>query len=131
MNEVAQSIFSTLGAGTALVSLLGGTAIYQQQAPNGTPLPYVVFNKQAGGPEYVDPHDRRDLVYYVRAYAESAKAAGAIDGACENLLHRQSIVVTGWNTVQCYRTTDLESVDNRPDGEPVFMAGGFYRVRIV
>lgn len=131
MNAVASAIYSTLAAGTALTTLLGGTAIYQQQAPAGAALPYVVFSKQAGGPEYTDPHDRRDLTYFVRAYAESAKDAGAIDTAAENLLHRQAITITGWNVVQCYRTTEFDSVENQQNGEPVYMAGGFYRIRIV
>jgi hypothetical protein len=131
MNAVAVALYTTLSGGTALTSLLGGTAVYQQQAPDGAALPYVVFSKQAGGPENIDPHDRRDLTYFVRAYAGSAKTAGQIDAAVEALLHRHNLPVTGWNTLWCARDADLETVEPQPNGVPVYMAGGMYRIRIV
>ena len=131
MNALAQAIFSTLAGGTALTSLLGGTAIYQSQAPDGTPLPYCVYSKQAGGPENIDPSDRRDLYYFVRGYATSAKQAGEIDEAVDNLLHRHNIGVTGYTVIWCARETDLESVENPPNNAPVYMAGALYRIRIV
>jgi hypothetical protein len=131
MNAVAAGLYTTLSGGTALTSLLGGTAVYQQQAPDGAALPYVVFSKAAGGPENSDPHDRRDLTYFVRAYAVSAKSAGAIDAAVEALLHRRNLSVTGRKTLWCARSADLETVETQPNGVPVYMAGGMYRIRIV
>jgi len=132
MNELAAALYTTLTGGTALTAQLAGTAsVYHAQAPHGAALPYMVFSKAAGGPvnEYGD--DAREVSYFVRAYAESAKTAGAIDAAAAALLHRKPITVSGRNTVWCLRVTELEQVDNPPDNVPVFMAGAIYDIRIV
>lgn len=132
MNEIATALYTTLTGGTALTNQLAGTAsVYHAQAPHGAALPYVVFSKAGGGPVNAYPDDAREVSYFVRGYAESAKVAGAIDAAAAALLHRQSITVTGWNTVWCKRVTELEQVDNPPDAVPVYMAGGIYDIRIV
>ena len=131
MNVIASGIYSALSAGTALTTALGGTAIYHHQAPEGKALPYVVFNKQGGGPDNSHADDARDYVYFVRGYATTAKAAGEIDDAVSALLHRKSITVSGRNNFWLARETDLETVDTTAAGNLVFMAGAVYRIRIV
>lgn len=131
MNAVGSALYGTLTGGTALTAQLAGTgAVYNQQAPEGAALPYMVFSKAGGGPENIDPHDRRDLTYWIRAYADSAKTAGAIDGAASTILHRATLTVTGYRTIWCVRETEFEMVENPPDGVPVYMAGAYYRIRI-
>ena len=131
MNELNAAIYSTLGAGTALTGLLGGTAIFHLQAPEGHTLPYVVFSKQAGGPENSHPDDARDYVYFIRAYASTAKAAGDIDAAVSALLHRKALTVTGWNNFWLAREGEYETVETTPGGVNVYTAGANYRIRIV
>jgi len=131
MNELSAAIYSTLTGGTALTTLLGGSAVYHHKAPDNAPLPYVVFNKQGGGPENSHPDDARDYVYFIRGYAASAKAAGDIDAAVSALLHRKGMTVTGWNCFWLARETDLESEETTPAGVSVYMAGAIYRIRIV
>ena len=131
MNAVNYGINSALTGGTALITLLGGTCIYQGQAPESKPLPYVVFSKQGGGPENTHADDARDLLYFVRGYATTGQAAGAIDDAVSALLHRKSITVSGWRNFWLARETDYESTETTVTGEIVFTAGGIYRIRIV
>lgn len=131
MNAVNAGIYTKLAGGTALIALLGGTSIYQGQAPEAKPLPYVVFSKQGGGPENTHADDARDLLYFVRGYATTGQAAGAIDDAISALLHKKSISATGWTNFWLARETDYESVETSPTGQLVFTAGGIYRIRIV
>lgn len=131
MNAINAALMTTLGGGTALVSLLGGTAIYHHQTPDNKPLPYVVFNKQGGGPENTHPDDARDYVYFVRGYATTAKAAGEIDEAVSALLHKKSIAPSGYSNFWLARETDIDSVETTTAGVNVYSAGALYRIRIV
>lgn len=131
MNAIAAALYSTLTSGTALTALLAGTtAVYNGQAPDDAALPYVVFSKQGGGPENIDPSDRRNLIYFVRGYALTAKAAGDIDTQVDTLLHKKNLSVSGKTVIWTARETDLEMVENPPDDVPVYMAGGLYRIRL-
>jgi hypothetical protein len=130
MNAMGTALYSTLAGGTALTTLLGGTAIYNQQAPAGAALPYVVYSLQGGLTENIDPGTRRDLTYFVRGYSASAKRAGEIDAAIEALLHRKTLTVTGWRNFWTTRETDLELVETTPAGESIYMSGAFYRIRL-
>jgi hypothetical protein len=131
MNAVTTSLYSTLSGGTALTSLLAGTtSVYNQQAPDAAVLPYVVFSKQGGGPENIDPGDRRDLTYYVRGYAATSKRAGEIDNAIDGLLHKKTLTLSGWRNFWTTRQTDIELVETGEDGEKTFSSGALYRIRI-
>ena len=44
MNVINVAIQSALSGGTALITALGGTAIYHLEAPPLHPLPYVVYS---------------------------------------------------------------------------------------
>ena len=131
MNAINYGLNSALAGGTALISLLGGTAIYHGQAPESASLPYVVFSQQGGGPENTHADDARDLLYFVRGYATTGKAAGDIDDAISALLHRKSITVSGWRNFWLARETDYEFVETTATGGLIFTAGGIYRIRIV
>lgn len=130
MNAVASAIYSTLSSGTALITALGGTAIYEMQAPDSASLPYVVFSKQGGGPININPSDMRDLIYYVRAYAASQKAAGTIDALIDALLNKRTLTVTNYTNYFTVREQDLDFVETRPSGLRVYSAGALYRIRI-
>lgn len=134
MNALDTAIYSMLSGGTALTTLVGGTAsprIYHLQAPEGSPLPYVVWNIQGGGDTNDSPHRVKSLVIFVRGFSSvSAKDAGSIDAQVDGLLHLKTLTVTGWTNIWLARETDLETVENPPSGAPVYMAGGLYRVNI-
>jgi hypothetical protein len=130
-NLLGSAIYSKLSAGTALTSLLSGTtAIYRNQAPDKEPPPYVVYSLYAGGPLNVTPSDMREVVYFVRAYASGRPTAARVDDEISALLHKGSLTVTGYVNPFTFRETDLEMLDNLPDGERVYMAGGLYRIAL-
>lgn len=124
------AIYTQLAAGTALRALLGGTAIYYQQAPDGAALPYVVFSLQAGGPENETPSDAWNELYYVRGYAQSPSTAGSIDYECNALLHRKSLTVTGYTNFWTARESGITLVETPPSGGQIWSSGALYRVRL-
>jgi hypothetical protein len=129
LNALRDAIYTQLASGTALTTALGGTAIYHLHAPEGAALPYVVFSWQGGGDLNIDPNETSETVQFIRAYAASDAAAGTIDGLVRARLHRQSVTVTGYNTVYCWREGDYETVETTA-GTAIYTHGGFYRIRI-
>lgn len=130
MNELNAALYSQLVGGTALVAALGGTAIYNAQAPNGASLPYVVFSHQAGGELNITPSPIHDVVYYVRAYAATAKQAAQINALIRARLHNQPITVTGWTVVTIQREDIYTSIETDAAGVQTHAAGGMYRIQL-
>ena len=123
-------LFNQLSGGTALITALGGTAIYQMQAPPNSTLPYVVMSHAGGGPENITPSDMRNQIVFVRAYAATVSQANNLDALCSARLHKQNVAVTGYTNLYTWRETDLQNVDNPADLAPVYMAGAHYRIRL-
>lgn len=129
-NAIAQGLYSKLAAGTALTALLGsGTAsIYGMTAPDNATTPYLVYNVQGGGARNDNPHDTRDVVYTIRAFGASLRAAGSVDLQVSTLLHRGSLSVSGYTFVTCRRETEIELVEDAPNGQSYFLVGAMYRI---
>lgn len=127
MNALDSSIYSRLNGGTALTTMLSGTtAIYKEQAPDNTTLPYVVFSNQGGGDMNETPSRMKNLLIYVRGYASSMSLAGSIDTAIDALLHNNVLTVSGWSDIWASRETDVERTDEAPGGY-VYSSGAVYR----
>lgn len=134
MNAVEIAMYSTLSAATALTALLAGTtAVYNQQAPQGAALPYVVFGLNAGGDDNDNPHRAKALVYSVKAVGTAGFAnAGSIDIQIDALLHHGTLSPSGWTNFWTARESDFRYVETPTDGggRRFYHAGGLYRVRI-
>lgn len=130
MNVLNAAIYSALSSNAALITALGGTAIYHLQAPESRPLPYVVYSWQGGGDVNDNPHGDNESLRFVRAYAATAQQAGAIDALIKPLLHKAALTVTGYTTVFCFREDDYESVETPTSGVNTYVMGGIYRIRL-
>lgn len=130
MNALNQGIFTQLAGGTALITALGGTAIYHMQAPDNTALPFVVFSWAGGGDVNQTPSSGLEVVEFIRVYHTNAQAAGAIDDLVRARLHQQTLTVTGYTCMWCVREDDYESVEQTTSGVPVYTMGGNYRIAI-
>lgn len=124
------ALYSALTGGSALISALGGTLIYQDQAPDNASLPYVVFSHMGGAPIMATPKDMREGLWYIRAYAQTRAQANRLDGLLDDLVHKVEISVSSWTTYWCAREVDRSLVENPPGDSPVFSSGGIYRIRI-
>jgi hypothetical protein len=129
MNELNTALYSTLSAGTALLSLLGGTAIYHLQAPDGAALPYLIYSWQGGGPT-TEVRYLTSQVEFIRAYGTTALQAGSIMAAADALLDYTPMTVSGWTNIFLAREGDYEMVETLPNGEQVYTDGGFYRIML-
>ena len=132
LGDTSTAIYTTLAAGTALITKLGGTAIYDMQAPDGVALPYVVFNHQGGGPDSINPSEIESNLWLVKAYsATSAKNASEIFAEADTLIHRKQLSINGGtvNTFWCAREQNVKLVETLPSKQLVWMRGGIYRLR--
>jgi hypothetical protein len=124
------ALFSALSGGTALTAELGGTAIYNTQAPDNKALPYVVYSHQGGGPNNITKSDLRENVWYVRAYGPTLAKATAIDRQIDAILNRKALSVSGYACFWCAREQDFQIVETPASGTHIYSAGAFYRIRI-
>lgn len=129
INALNAAIYSKLSGGTALISALGGTAIYHGVAPEGKALPYVIWSYVAGGHENMTPHESVNAVIYVRAYSTTAKNAATIDGLVAELMETE-LTVTGWNNYWLAREESIVLPEIDEAGKTTWSCGAYYRVRL-
>lgn len=129
-NALNTAIYNQLKAGTALITALGGTALYYLQAPDEAVQPFVVWSYQAGGDENQTPNRTKNIVVNVRSFARTAAQAGTIDALVDGRLHMQTLSVSGWTNFWLARETEVALVENLPNVEKSYMAGALYRVRL-
>lgn len=129
-NVINTAIFNQLAGGTALISALGGTALYYLQAPDNTAKPFIVWNKQAGGDENDTANRTKNLVYLFRVFAAHPDQAGTIDALMDARLHNQTLSVSGWSNFWMARETEVSLIENMPNIEKSYVVGAMYRLRL-
>jgi len=129
-NALNAGIWSKLSGGTALITALGGTAIYPGQAPDDINPPYVVWSYQFGGPDNMTPRESTQQVIYIRAYANTEAQAGTIDALISDLLHKGTITASGWNSFWVARETEFAFPEVDEAKVITWTAGAYYRVRM-
>ncbi len=130
-NALNAGMFSKLSGGTALVTSLGGTFIYFNQAPDDQSLPYVVWSYAGGvGHENITPSESINELLLVRGYAANPALAGTVDGQISALLHKQVLTVTGYTNFWTAREQAVHLSDVDDAGLTTWTSGAFYRVRL-
>lgn len=129
-NALNTAIYNRLAGSTALVTTLGGTAIYYLQAPDNAVKPFVVWSYSAGGDENETANRTKNLVVLMRSFASTPKQAGEVDKAVDDLLHLQPLTVTGWTNFWLARESEVSLVENLPNVEKSYMTGAYYRARL-
>jgi hypothetical protein len=132
MNALNSALYSRLQTTSAITSQLSGTtAIYNQQAPEGAVLPYVVFSTPSELDENMTQNRTKNNVVYIRAYSGSSAAqAGSIDAAIDTALHLIPLTVTGWSNFWMVREQGIELVETQPSGKIIYSSGANYRCRL-
>lgn len=119
-----------LSGNSALTTELGGTLIYNKQAPQDPGTKYVVFNWAGGGDENLTPHRTRNVVYTVQAVATTQAQAATLDRLIDAALHEKTLTVSGWTNFWTAREDDISFVEQDAGGNPIFHVGAQYRIRI-
>lgn len=122
------ALYTTLSGGTALTTELGGTFIYNQQAPQTPGDKYVIFQWQGGGDVNDTPIRSRNPLYAVFGVGLTQEAAGAIDTEVDTLLHNGSLSVSGWSNFWLARESDINFSEIDSGGVTRYRVGGLYRV---
>lgn len=123
-------LFNKLTGSSALISELGGTAIYKLIAPPSVSLPYLIFQWQGGGDENQTPSRLLNEIFTVKGVAGSNAKAHAIAEDIDNALHDQALTVTGWSNFWLAREGRVSYHEVEPDGQAVYHEGGMYRIRL-
>lgn len=122
------ALYSTLSTASALITELGGTFIYNKQAPQSPGDKYVIFQQQGGGDLNDTPIRHRNLVYSIFGVAKTQEAAAAIDTDIDAALHNGSLSVTGWSNFWLAREGDVNLSEVDLGGVTRYRVGGLYRV---
>lgn len=131
-NALGSAVYGKLSGGTALTALLAGaTSVYNVAPPFEAAYDYVVFNVQTGNEENDSAHRVKDITLQVRAYSTALNRAGSIDAACDVLLHRQALSVSGWVEIFTpQRIQDIEIIEYDESDRPIYTRGGLYELKI-
>ncbi|MBN1122798.1 MAG: DUF3168 domain-containing protein [Anaerolineae bacterium] len=92
--------------------------------------PYILIELVGGGDENASPTRQREVVYTVKAVADTADAAEQIDAQIDAQLHEGTLTISGWQTVSMVRENDLADTQDDGGGGTEFVIGGQYRIRI-
>ena len=132
MNALNSALYSKLQTTSGITSLLSGTtAIYNQQAPEGATLPFVVFSTPSEVDENMSQNRTKNNVVFIRAYSGvSASQAGSIDAAIDTALHLIPLTVSGWTNFWMVREQGIELVETQPSGKIIYSSGANYRCRL-
>lgn len=132
LNE-GSAIYTRLAANSALITELGGTAIYERFVPASVSLPYVLFMENSGGNDNDAPRESRDLRITVKGVSSSYSQAKRIAAQIYSSLHEAEASMSagsGWDIYRCQHTVDFEFTD-KVETTQEYHVGGLYRMRIV
>lgn len=122
------ALYNELTGAADLITELGGTFIYNQEAPQSPGDKYVVFQQQGGGDVNDTPIRERSVLYSVFGVGLTQEAAAAIDSDIDAALHLAELTITGWSNLWLARETDVNFTELDSGGVTRYRAGAIYRV---
>lgn len=124
------AVFSKLTGSSNLMTALGGTAVFKNQAPDNQSLPYVVWNWQSAIDENQTPSRMWNAILNIRCYAANASQAGSVDGIIDGLFTGTAFSVNGFTNFWTAREMEFDNTIIEPDKTRTEVVGGLYRIRI-
>lgn len=122
------ALYNKLTGAAALITELGGTFIYNQQAPQPPGDKYVIFNQQGGGDVNDTPIREKSILYSVFGVGLTQEGAGAIDTEIDEALHLAALTISGWSNLWLARETDVNFTEIDGGGVTRYRAGAMYRI---
>jgi len=123
-------LYTKLSGTSALTTELGGTLIYNKEAPQTPGDKYVIFQQQGGGDVNSTPQRSREVLYTIFGVARTQEDAAAIDGQIDTALHNGSLTVSGWTNIWLARETDINFSEVDSGGVTRYRVGAIYRAII-
>jgi hypothetical protein len=128
VTALASALYTKLRTTAELITELGGTFIYNKQAPQNPNDNYVVFSQQAGGDVNDTPIRERSVLYTIFGIALTQAKAAAIDTDIDTALHLAELTISGWSNLWLARETDVNISQIDSGGVTRYHVGGIYRV---
>lgn len=122
------ALYTKLTGAAGLITALGGTYIYNKQAPQSPNDEYVIFQQQGGGDVNDTPIRERAVLYSVFGVALTQETAAAIDTQIDTALHLATLTISGWQNLWLARETDVNFSEIDGGGVTRYRAGAIYRV---
>lgn len=138
MNAIVKALYTKLAADATLSGLLASaTSIYDTQAPEGAPLPYVVIKKSSGDAHYAlgGTRTHRRQLYTIKAITQSdaaaidASKASAIDERIDAVIGLDgNLSITGAAQILCRRRQDMPDYEETTTDSVFIHRGGIYEI---
>lgn len=129
-DPVAAAIYTRLSGDAELEALLAESgAVYHEQAPAGSKVPYVVFQLLSGVEQWAFGPSNERVIWLVKGICRGMDSTPAeeIDARCKALLHRQRLPVSESHSITVLRESRV-SYSEPGDGEPVRHRGAKYLI---
>jgi len=127
-----KAVHDRLAGHAALITLLGGTAIFEAMAPQGADFPVVIFNVQVGSVPVrtLNRIAYENMVYLVKGVTvgPSAAGCGTVAKEIETALTAAPLSVTGYGHMLCHREQSVDFPEVI-DGVRYNHRGGLYRLQ--
>lgn len=129
-DAVGTALYGILAGNAALITELGGTAIYRDLAPRGRATPFVIISQLSALEENATPSRSERRVYLVKGVAATLAAAEEIAVDIDAALNEATITASGYAGYWCVRESFVSSIELDTTGETFGHAGGEYVVRV-
>lgn len=128
MNPVRAAIWAALNGDLALANL--STGVHHRRAPQGSPRPYTIFQKQAGTRIWSMRSALKNEVWFVKGVCRGADAeeAEAIDARCVEILTDLEIAIEGHEPLYLRPEDDREYSEPDEGGALLYHVGTYYRL---
>lgn len=128
LQQIEKAIRAALTGGTA--GPLAGGRVYNEMAPQGAALPYIVMAFNAGGKTNRTPTDEGDVRHVVKAISTSASEAAQIAAAIEADLHEASLALDApWAAYRCQALSVVKFIE-QAEREQYHHHGWMVRTRV-
>ena len=124
------AVYNTMANSSALTTLLGGTAIYKNIAPDNVSGDYVVWNFQSAVDQSLTPSRMWNTIINIRAFTATETNGGSADALIDGLFNGQALSVGGWSNFWTSRELYFDDVLVEPNKQKTVVTGGFYRIRM-
>jgi hypothetical protein len=128
LQHIEKAIRAALTGGTAGPLVSG--RVYNEMAPQGAALPYIVMALNAGGKTNRTPTDEGDVRHVVKVISTSASEAAQVAGAIEADLHEVSLALDApWTAYRCQALTVVKYLE-QVERVQYFHSGWIVRTRV-
>lgn len=133
VNAVKAGLYSKLTGDATLTALLASsTSVFDKVAPQGSALPYVIFQKLDGQARYtMGGHAYTDNTFLVKAVTDSPSAltAGSICERIDALLTDGTITLSSGSVMVSRRQVDIDYAETT-DGRTYQHVGATYLIGV-